>query len=132
MPSYIRVKIKGISPLLMNRFTEASELAVERGKSSAHTAREKPSRRERADQSAYKLSSGELYIPGPNLYAAVIDAGKFHKIGRGKATTGRSSLIPGGVQMLTMESPLGTKDFEVGYVAPAMHLNNEPRHYANL
>jgi hypothetical protein len=104
--------IKGITPLLMNRFTAANEAAVESGRSAVALG-DRGTPRERAQEKAYTLPSGELYIPGVWIFSAMIEAGKFHKNGRSKVTTTRSSLVPAGISIPELEIPLGTKDFEV-------------------
>lgn len=108
----INVSIKGLSPLLMNRFSEESEAAVSRGTSKViRSNSETP--REQAEKAAYKTPAGELYIPGPNIFSCIIEAGKFHKSGKQKVTTKKSSLIPAGVWMLSVECPLNETEFEV-------------------
>jgi hypothetical protein len=108
----ILVTIRGVTPLLMNRFTEAAEVSVSGGHSPTSRG-DKGTPREQAQATAYRKDDGELYIPGPNIFASIIDAGKFHKTGKSKVTTQRSSLIPAGVQVEELVVPLGTKDFEV-------------------
>ncbi len=110
----IKITIKGISPLLMNRFTEESEVATSSGHSPAICCDGRGTPREQAEHTTYRdEKTGDLYLPGPNLFAALIEAGKFHKIGKTKATTQRSSLVPAGLTVLDLMCPLGTKDFEV-------------------
>lgn len=108
----IAVTIKGISPLLMNRFTEENEIAVSKGRSSSTKAK-KGTPREQADPKAYRLEDGTLYIPGTNIFASIIQGGTFFKLGKSKVTTQKSSLIPAGIIMETVNCSLNTKDFEV-------------------
>lgn len=108
----IEVTIQGINPLLMNRFTEENEVRVSNGTTAVHIG-SKGSPREQAEKKAYKDDKGNLYIPGPNIYAAIIAAGRFHKSGKEKVTTKKTSLIPAGVFMLDTVVPLNTKNFEV-------------------
>jgi hypothetical protein len=108
----VEVTIAGITPLLMNRFTEAAEVAVSGG----HRPAVKGNRltpREAAKASAYKDEKGNLFIPGPNVFASLIAAGKFHKHGKSKVTTMKSSLVPAGIMLTELVLPLGTKKFEV-------------------
>jgi len=110
----IEATITGISPLLMNRFTDEAEVATSSGHSPAVGNGNRGTPRQQAEKTAYRdPTTGELFLPGPNIFAAIIDAGKFHKIGKNKATTTRSSLIPAGLLVLDMMISLGTKDFEV-------------------
>lgn len=108
----IKVVIQGISPLLMNRFTEEAEIKVSGGTSPAHVGH-KGTPREQAEPKAYRDGKGNLYIPGPNIYASIIEAGKFHKHGKSKVTTSKTSLVPAGIFMLDEVVPLNTKKFEV-------------------
>lgn len=111
--SRITVKIQGVSPLLMNRFTEDAERAVSTTGSSSIKAR-KGTPREQAEPKAYRLEDGTLYIPAPNIFAAIIQGGVFHNAtGKKKCTTAKSSLIPAGIVMESLECSLKTKDFEV-------------------
>lgn len=108
----INVKISGISPILMNRFTEENEVAVSSGVSRVNKA-DRGTPREQATKKAYIDADGYLYLPGQNIYASIIEAGKFHKVGKSKITTQKSSLIPAGIFINEMVCPFGTKDFEV-------------------
>lgn len=92
----VKLTIQGIAPLLMNRFTEANEVAVSGGTSVSFRG-DKGTPREQAEPKRYADGEGYLYIPGPNIFAALIAAGTFHKAGRSKLTTFKTSLIPAGV-----------------------------------
>lgn len=108
----IRVTITGVSPLLMNRFTEANEVAVSGGTSVSFRG-DKGTPREQATPKCYADQSGQLYIPGPNIFAAIIAAGTFHKAGKSKLTTQKTSLIPAGLLVDDMVCSLGTDKWEV-------------------
>lgn len=111
----IKVTIKGVSPLLMNRFTEASEIAVSGGtRPSFASSGNRGTPREQAEPKAYKdATTGVLYVPGPNLFAAIIAAGTFHKAGKSKITTMKTSLIPAGVLVEELVCSLNTTEFEI-------------------
>lgn len=94
----IEVTIQGITPLLMNRFTEANEVAVSGGTTVSFRG-DKGTPREQATPKRYADSEGHLYIPGPNIFAAIIAAGTFHKAGKSKLTTMKTSLIPAGLMV---------------------------------
>lgn len=108
----IHVTIEGTTPLIMGRFTEEDAIKVSAGTSTVSVG-SKGTPREQAKKKAYSDSEGNLYIPGPNIFAGLIEAGKFHKSGKSKVTTKKSSLIPAGISLLDIICPLGTKDFEV-------------------
>jgi len=109
----INVEIKGRTSLLMNRFTEEAEIKVSSGISSAVKPKSKLSPREQARKKAYADQDGNLYIPGPNIFACLIQAGSFLKTGKRSVTTQKSSLIPAGVSLLDIVCCLDTKEFEV-------------------
>ncbi|UZR27449.1 hypothetical protein [Methylococcus mesophilus] len=108
----IQATITGTTPLLMNRFTEEAERKVSSG-TSAVSIGTKGTPREQADPKVYRDDKGGLYIPGPNLFAALIAAGTFHKVGKSKVTTTKTSLVPAGLAVEEIALPLGTKEFEV-------------------
>lgn len=94
----INVQITGITPLLMNRFTEAAEVQVSGGTAVTFKG-DKGTPRDQAAPKRYADEDGRLYIPGPNIFAAIIAAGTFHKAGKSKLTTMKTSLIPAGVMV---------------------------------
>lgn len=108
----INVEIAGVSPLLCNRFTDAAQQQVENGTSSVVRPR-KGAPREQAQPKLYFSGDGKLVLPGPNLFAAIVDAGRFIKTGKSKVTTTRSSLVPAGIALLDPELPLQPQKWEV-------------------
>ena len=109
---FVKVKIKGTTPLLMNRFTEEAQIKVSNGSTTALVG-SKGTPREQAAKKVYADEDGNLHLPGPNIFSAIICAGKFHKAGKSKVTTVKTSLIPAGVALQEIVCPLGTKKFEV-------------------
>ena len=108
----VSVQIEGQTPLLMNRFTDETEVKLNSG-TSAVARGDKGTPREQAERTAYKDDRGDLYIPGPNLFRAIIDAGKFHKVGKSKVTTQKSTLVTAAMALSAIVIPLNTKAFEV-------------------
>lgn len=108
----IRCTIQGTTPLLMNRFTEDAEIKVSSGTSAVQIG-DKGTPRDQATKKAYRDGDGNLFVPGPNLFSAIIVAGKFHKVGKSKVTTSKSSLVPAGIAIMDIVCPLNTKEFEV-------------------
>jgi hypothetical protein len=88
----LNVEITGITPLLMNRFNIEEQQATTKVKDKNLTPREA------AKKVCYEDEKG-LYYPAVNIFAALIESGKFHKSGKMKITTARSSLIPAGVMI---------------------------------
>lgn len=110
----VRVAIDGVTPLLMNRFTEVGEIAGPNGQSTPTFKGQKGTPREQAEPKSYRDGdTGELFVPGPNIYAAIIAAGIFHKVGKKQVTTTKSSLIPAGVLLEELVCSLGTDKWEV-------------------
>lgn len=101
----ISVTIQGVSPLLMNRFTEAAEVAVSGGTAVTFKG-DKGTPRQQAEPKRYADASGALYIPGTNLFACIIAAGTFQKVGKSKLTTMKTSLIPAGMLVDDLVCPL--------------------------
>ena len=108
----ISVTIEGVTPLLMNRFTEANEVQVSGGTSATYKSG-KGTPREQAEPKRYADKNGVLYIPGPNIFATLVAAGVFHKVGKSKLTTMKTSLIPAGVMVDELVCSLGTDQWEV-------------------
>jgi hypothetical protein len=104
--------ISGNNSILMNRFHEENEIKVSSGVSTVAIG-DRGTPREQAEKKAYRDKKGKLYIPGPNIFSCLIEAGKFHKVGKSKVTTQKSSLIPAGIIVEDLMCSLGTKDFEV-------------------
>lgn len=107
----ISVEIGGITPLLMNRFTEEAEVKISGGTSVSFRG-DKGTPREQATPKRYSSDDGSLYIPGPNIFAAIIAAGSFHKAGKSKLTTLKTSLIPAGLSVEELICPLIDDDGE--------------------
>lgn len=89
----IRVEIEGVTPLLMNRFTDEAQRKASSGNNVALVG-DRGTAREQAEPKLYTDESGNIGIPQPNLFRCIMDAGKYFKAGRSKVTTQKSSLIP--------------------------------------
>ncbi len=96
----------------MSRFTEIAEVAIGSGTRPTFSG-SRGTPREQAKPKAYADAEGNLFVPGPNIYAAIIAAGSFHKAGKSKITTMKTSLIPAGVLLEELVCPLNTKEWEV-------------------
>lgn len=88
----IDIEITGVTPLLMHRFnTDEYESKVKEKNLTP---------REQAFKFAYIDEKSKLFLPTANIYACLLNGGKFEKHGKNKLTTMRSSLIPAGVLIL--------------------------------
>lgn len=101
----IQVEITGVTPILFNRFTAENEIIGTSGTSPVHSG-DKGTPREQAEPKLYKDEKGNIYVPGPNVFACLIEAGKFHKLGKNKVTTQKSSLIPAGIGVNELMLPV--------------------------
>lgn len=80
------IEITGVTSLLMNRFNLDEQQIKIKEKNLTP--------RETAKKVCYEDEQGKLYYPTLNILACIIEAGKFHKEGKIKVTTARSSIIP--------------------------------------
>lgn len=108
-----KITISGESPLLCNKFTDAAMLKLDGGTSAIASASDKGTPRDRATERVYTDATGKPVLPGPNLYRAIIDAGRFHKAGKEKITTVKSSLVPAGIWLKEIEIPIVDGSWEV-------------------
>jgi hypothetical protein len=109
----ITVTIAGKS-LLMNRFSEEAEIAVQSGTRPANRSGKKGTPREQAERAAYKnVKTGELYVPSQWLLSAMTEAGRFHKMGKRQISTRDESIVPAGIEFDELVISLGTNQFEV-------------------
>lgn len=99
----IKVTLRGETPLLMNRFHEEAQQKVEGGRAMAVNG-DRGTPREQATPKVYSDPKGRPVIPGPNFFSCLVEAGKYHKVGKKQVTTGRSSLIPAGLSVSEIES----------------------------
>lgn len=106
----INIEIQGESPLLCNRFTEEAMEKLIKGSSSTMVAGDRGTPRDQATKKLYTNADGEPIIPGPNVYRSIIDAGRFHKSGRERVTTAKSSLVPAGIWMQDIECIIRNPD----------------------
>jgi len=100
----ICVTIKGVTPLLMDKFSE-TQLSSTKKKNKEMTPAEA------AEQAVYRNADGELFIPGQNMFRCIIEGGRFSKEGKSKVTTLKNSLVCGGAKLLNEECKLGIKDY---------------------
>ena len=103
------VTVEGVTPLMTNRFV--GDIGVDDGNSRPVFRGEEGTPREQAWNTLYFGSDGEtLIIPGPNVFASLMEAGKWFKIGRVKVTTVKTSLLPACLHLEELVLPIEYKD----------------------
>ena len=103
----INITIEGTAPLLMNRYNVEAELERQKGK----RITKKYIPKEEAEKAAYWSSSGKklLIIPSEVIYASLLNASSFHKIGKRSA----KSILAGSIRVEPMEISLGTNKYVI-------------------
>lgn len=108
----IHIRIEGTTPLLCNRFTEAAQQAATSG-NRASSVGDPGTPREQAEASIHwhKLNGKKTPIlPQPNIFACIIEGGRFFKAGKSKVTTQRSSLVPAAMSVEGLFFPIQSKE----------------------
>lgn len=105
----IKITIEGTTPLMLCRFTDEAQIAATTGTRTSMAARDKLEPKEQAEEFLYKDTEGKSVIPQPNMLRCIIDGGKFHKAGKNKVTTLKSSLIPACVSIEEFSIPIVSK-----------------------
>lgn len=101
----ISIQIEGVTPILINRFTDEAALKATDG-TTGTTVGDAGTPQEIAAAALYVDDDGKPIMPQPNILSCLTAAGKFHKVGRVKVTTQRSSLVPAAVEIREMYFPL--------------------------
>lgn len=105
---YINLTLTGVSPLILNRFTEAAALAATAGsRSTKKTSSETPE--EICESKLYRSDDGVIGLPTMNILASIREAGRFFKAGKRQLTTGETSMIPAFVLPTQIFVPLQHK-----------------------
>lgn len=109
-----QVTIEGISPLLVCAFSAEDAANATAGTRSAITPNKNGTPRDLAEKYLYWDQAGKkLVIPGPNVFACIIEAGRFHKVGKRQVTTNTTSLVPAAVILPDIEIDLEPQTWEV-------------------
>lgn len=109
MKSYT-VTIEGTAPLLMHRFDEIAQAQLS---GEVKKASEKPGTpAEQAERAAYRLETGNLYLPGEAVYNALVKAATGLKVKGGRGKSYKAS-AQGNMNITPEYIDLGIKDFAV-------------------
>jgi hypothetical protein len=109
----IAVTIKGLSPLLFHSFhTEGAP--GRQGDQDPRAIAEKhlylaPSPNVEGDPNAEEI----VFLPGKNLFACLVGAGKFQKLGKNKMTTLKESIVPAYVGVAELVIPVYGRDGQI-------------------
>jgi hypothetical protein len=106
---HIDVEIEGVTPLLMNKFTDKAAMAATEG-AGARATGERGTPLEQATEVLYTDEEGRCVVPQPNIFRSIIDGGIFFKVGRSKITTQKSSLIPAALTIDLLVIPVIHKE----------------------
>ena len=101
----IQVEIQGVTPVIMNRFTDAAQISATSGSRSS-IANDEKEPRDDAEERLYVDDKGTPIFPGVNIFQAIISGGRFSKLGKSKVTTLKTSLIPAAVSILEEAVPI--------------------------
>lgn len=93
---FIDITIQGRTPLICNKFTDAAAEAASSGTRLSSAATDRGTPRDIAASKLYiSVVDGKPVIPQPNLLRALVEGGRFHKIGKSQVTTSKSSMLFG-------------------------------------
>jgi hypothetical protein len=102
----VRLRLSGITPLLINALGEDQLLAI-RDKTKKAKNAAKPSVRDEADGKVYRLKSGDPHVPVRLLMSNFIAAGQFVRLdGKRQISTADKTILPGMLTILSHECPL--------------------------
>lgn len=101
-----RVQIRGRPPGILMHNIEAMMKQLERSK--VRRSNQKPTKEEDAEESAYRMESGELYIPAKAIFGSIVRAGMGMKFGKFAAKS-----ILATIRVFPEKIPLGTKEYEI-------------------
>ena len=97
----INLTVRGVTPLIINRFTDEDAQGATNGSRSSSAARDRGQPQDDARNRLYVGLDGETpIVPVVNMFQCVISGGQFFKIGKKQITTQRSSLVPACVTVL--------------------------------
>jgi hypothetical protein len=88
MEKIYNIEIKGVTPLLQNRFTGADEVSANLTKKKASTTKEN-----NVEDTLYKTADGKIYQPSESIKQALIESGKAFKKGKSNLSKTFASFI---------------------------------------
>lgn len=110
----IRVRVQGITPLLMNRMTQDQVLGLRTKRKAAKSKTNDETPREEAARKVYTDSDGRAYIPTENLMSCLIGAGSYIRLdGKRQMSTSKGSIVPGFLALNETHLGLEEQQWEV-------------------
>ena len=89
----IEITIEGVTPLICNRFTDAAAENASSGTRASSAAQDRGTPQDICAGKLYAGADGEPMIPQPNLMRAIVEGGRFTKIGKAQITTAKSTML---------------------------------------
>jgi hypothetical protein len=102
----ILIHATGITPLLLNKFTDEAAIMASGGTRGASAGAERKTPLDICESKLYRGLDGGLIIPQPNLLRSLVDGGRFHKVGKKQVTTKEESMMFACVDIEDAEIPL--------------------------
>jgi len=102
----LKIRIEGTTALLCNRFSDEAAAASTNGTRASSAAQDRGTPQEVCKSKLYLGLDGEPMIPQPNLMRALVEGGRFTKIGKAQITTSKSTMLYSCVDIAGAEIPL--------------------------
>lgn len=96
----LHVQIVGTAPLIMDRYSEDAAAKGAARSRKVNKGDDDPLW-DKARLTAYLTEDGRLYLPGQNILACIVEAGRFFKLGKRQLTTAKSSQLTGMIKCRT-------------------------------
>jgi hypothetical protein len=107
----VEVECIGITPLLLNRMSEATLLGIREKRKKPKSAGPAGTPREECEPKLYKTNDGVLYLPAEMAMACLITAGQFIRLdGKRQVSTAKSTLLPAFLSLHDPFIPLDAPD----------------------
>lgn len=103
----IKVTIQGLTPLMLDRFGNEI-LETQTPKTTNRKTELTPL--EQAEAKLYKYSDGRPYLPAVYLFRAIIEGGRFVKIGKRQLSTRDETIVPSFMSLIGTDYPIRSKE----------------------
>ena len=102
----INITIDGLTPLICNRFTDAAAESASNGSRGSSAGQDRGTPQAICESKLYIGLDGQPMIPQPNLMRALVEGGRFTKIGKSQITTSKSTQLYSCVDIAGAEIPI--------------------------